>query len=493
MKHLQHMHTISSSSKSTSTAKAGAPLATALPVIPTILMAVLLTTACSGKPDGMGDEAAAPHTGAIDIENQVGALSPSQARAGAVVYVYAERLNVRSSPEVPAEGGDSSSNSNLVGALEMNDKVEIVDPQPIGSSRFVAIRVVESRTPVPKDQTLYVSLQHLNGSARQFQLEGNVATASKIFIVTNIATEKTRVYQRCEPWEGCVNKMLFEQDVVVGEDDRGDGLRTDVGTYRVTSWEKFYETPGKYPAWYKEGYPNVPPPGSRRDWFSSSHMPDGQGEMRGAFGWYTMKVGPNPNGQWMHGTAGWGQDKKSFIKFKDSFWGGIVSLFTNLGSHGCTRIDNESITYLRSKVPVGATYVKIYAKEGSRAPYPAQVSTEPGQWAYIMTKNGGGVTNNHQLADRDLVLSTGTTSEEMIEEGVLDLDQTPTPVTFKGDDTYNLYDVPEKDLVGYFLVDEGTVIGYQHPPELGVGGFADRQLPSFMVTEDDSTYYAPSP
>lgn len=400
----------------------------------------------------------APNTGSIETEGQTGALAPSQAQAGRQVFTNTA-LNARSAPEL----GD-----NVIGKLNPNDKVEIVDSQMIGGNNFIGVKVIESSSDVPTDRVVYISADYLNPTRSESELN------SKVFVVTNIATEKVRVYKRCAPGEGCANKVIFEQDVVNGEDD--DGTRTDVGTYAVTSWTKFYET-GPYPAWYRPSYPPVPKPGADRlDWLSSSVMPGGKGDMRGAFGWYTMKVGPNPNGQWMHGTAGWGADKKSFIAFKDSFWGGILNIFTSIRSHGCTRIDNESIAFLRQIIPVGSVYVKLYAKEAVRNP---RAGNSMGSWNYIMTKNGYGQVNNHQLADRDQVLSSGTPRGEWIEEGTLSYS------TSAKANTGDLYGIGDRNFRGVYIVDEGTTVDYQHPAGLSVGG-QGRSLPSFMISNDRS-------
>lgn len=447
-----------------------------------LLLATVITTACAPSQSQQD----APHTGGIELEGQYGTLSVEQVKPGIQVFVFADRVNVRTSPEVKSD--------NLAGTLDMNDKVEIVNAQILGPDKFLAIRVIESQSQLPKDKVLYVSMKYLDLNPRK--LEPQDERASKIFIVTNIATEKVRVYLRCEPNEGCVNKMIFEQDVVNGEDS--SGTRSDVGHYRISQWEKFYETEGKYPAWYKEGYPALPPPGSSMSsWFSKKVMPGGQGDMRGAFGWYTMKVNPNPNGQWMHGTAGWGADKKSFIDFKTGFWASIVNLFASIRSHGCTRIDNESIAYLRSIMPVGATYVKIYAKEGSRQQVPTAWLPKKASWDYVLTKNGGGVVNNHELAARDVVLANGTPRSQWIEEGALIVNQYPKPIAFNPQERNsaggNLYGIRQSQFRGVFLVDEGTLVGYQHPSDLDVGGFSDRNMPSYMISTDQRYYVPPAP
>lgn len=481
----------------------------------TLALAMMISSAACTRHEMSPDDQIAPHTGDPAIEAQVGDLqapapqaptseptatapaprasaptSRPAAQQGQTAYVAADRLRARTSPEVTA--------TNIAGVLEINDQVEILNPQPQGEAGFVEIRVIQTRGTAPKGQTLYTSLKHL--SSQRVQVDPAATTsiptspgtapaqpaapANRLFVVTNVATEKLRVYQRCLPTEGCVNRMLAEFDVVNGQDD--DGTRTDVGHYRITSWEKFYESPAHiYPAWYKPGYPPVPAPGNRRAWFDSQYMPNGVGKMRGAFGWYTAKIGPNPNGQWTHGTGGWGADKKSFIDFKDSFWGGIVGLFTSIRSKGCTRVDNESIAYLRSLLPIGTPLIKIYAKEAYRDANRSGYSKQPTNWSYILTTVGHQRTNNHQVADRQAVLSQGTPREQWIEEGTLSVDQYPDAVAFSGGKRGgDLYGLGERAFRGHFVVDEGTVVNYSHPGNITRGGFSDGQLPSYVVSSD---------
>ncbi|RYZ67790.1 MAG: hypothetical protein EOP05_17280 [Proteobacteria bacterium] len=181
-------------------------------------------------------------------------------------------------------------------------------------------------------------------------------------------------------------------------------------------------------------------------------------------------VGPNPHGQWMHGTIGWGADKEKFVRFQDSFLGGIVDIFAALGSHGCTRMSNEAIAFMRAKLPVGATYIKIYAKEGladqSRAGYPA--ANQLGKFDYILTNLGAGQTNTrHDIPSREAVLAANTPKENWMEEGTFNYDQTPDAV--RGDH----YKLGEKSMTGVFYVDQGTISAdYKHPvnDKLSVGG-----------------------
>lgn len=267
--------------------------------------------------------------------------------------------------------------------------------------------------------------------------------------------------------------MIMEAGVVNGEAQ--DGTHTDVGFYQVSSWTKFYETP-PYPAWFKPGYPDVPPPGNRTAWIRSEYMPDGKGDMRGAFGWFTAKISPNANGQWTHGTAGWGADKTDFITFKDSFWGKVVNIFTSIRSHGCTRIDNESIAYIRQLIAVGTPLVKIYAHEGYRDESRAMYSKTPGQWEYILTKNGHQVVGNHELADRGAVLAKGTPQDEWLDQGTFEIDQFPDA------ESQDLYELGHANMQGTFLVDEGTIHNYQAPNGIGRGGYTDQIAPPYMMT-----------
>lgn len=448
--------------------------------------ALALTTACS-QDGAKTDDQIAPQTGSELTETQI-AVSPALASASGIAYISADSVRVRTAPE---------NGENVAGRLYTNDKVQIVDATPIGSDKFVSIRVLTSNSTVDRNVALYIASRFLNSEpvkVDEAATSGLIPAAegprvdgqkpiqtNRLFIVTNIATERLRVYQRCLAGEGCVNRMIMEAGVVNGE--AKDGTHTDVGFYQVSSWTKFYETPA-YPAWYKPGYPAVPKPGNRTAWIRESYMPNGQGDMRGAFGWYTAKVAPNPNGQWTHGTAGWGADKDNFIKFKDSFWGHVVNIFTSIRSHGCTRIDNESIAYLRQLISVGTPLVKIYARETYRDGTRAAYSKTPGRWEYILTTNGHQQINKHQLADRAAVLAQGTPQSEWLDQGAYSVDQFPDA---ESGDLYSL-----RNFQGEFIVDEGTLLNYRHPAGIGRGGYSDQIAPPYMFTTNPQTSSGPS-
>ena len=45
---------------------------------------------------------------------------------------------------------------------------------------------------------------------------------------------------------------------------------------------------------------------------------------------------------------------------------------------------------------------------------------------------------------------------------------------------------------GIFLVNEGRLVGYQHPESLGKGGYQPRVLPNFTVSEKAMDYTMPA-
>lgn len=449
----------------------------------TCLWAVLILSmglsACS-KHETLPADQIAPQTGSPLTEGLV-APAPVANKAGAIGYISTDSVRVRTSP---------ANGENAVGRLFTNDKVELIDGTPIGADQFVAIRVVQSNSNVDRGQTFYISQRFV--SATPVDVEAVATSAllkaapgpavsgqkpvrtNRLFIVTNIATERLRVYERCLPSEGCVNRMVMEAKVINGESK--DGTRTNAGFFQVSSWTKFYETLPLYPAWYKEGYPDVPQVGDRSGWISKKFFPNDKAESRGGFGWYTAKVQPNHYGQWTHGTYGRGGDKTKMIDFKDSFLGAIVNIFAAIRSHGCTRVDNESIAYIRQLVSVGTPLIKIYAQEAYRDESRARYTKTPGRWEYILTKNGAQQVGNHQLADRAMVLKQGTPQSEWLDQGTYEIDQYPDA------ESGDLYYIGE--FRGAFLVDEGTLLNYQHPAKIGRGGFSDQIAPPYMITTD---------
>lgn len=442
------------------------------------LLAVSVLSACS--PTTMSVSNANPTvTGTLESEGEYGALTHSQTVRGETVYVASEQLRLRKTPEV--------TEANLAGILVMNDALKIMNSNRIGDDEFIAVRVLSGSADL-HDKTVYASAKYLNPKRTGVRLSpstGSTESTPSHFVITNVATEMIRVYRRCVAPEACRNKMLMQFHGTVGNDS--GGRRSDVGVYKVTSWTKFYELPGEYPGWYRPGYPALPPPGSRSGWLSSKAKPSGFSGPRGAFGWYTAFVGPNNDGQWMHGTTGWGADKSKMVRFQDSFWGGVADVFAKLGSHGCTRMSNEAIAYMRSNLPVGAAYIKIYARERVKDSSLIGYSRDLGHFPYIITTLGAGKSNSlHDLASRASVLAAGTPQSEWLEQGTFDYDQTPQAM---GGDHYGV-----NAFYGALNVDDGTLTSdYRHPnsSKLNVGGYPGRESALPMFVRDQAPAAAP--
>lgn len=324
------------------------------------------------------------------------------------------------------------------------------------------------------------------------------APERKYFIVQNVATERTRVYLKCEEDEsknclpGTKNRLVYETEMVVGGGK--DETRTNVGVQNIAYWEKFKQTEGRYPSWYDPSYPATPPPDSGfKKWFKKSAMPNGEGQMRGAFGWYTTHMEPSDSGQWMHGTIGWGSDGSKFIDIAHGkgALGFLGNLFSDLRSHGCTRHENRAIAYLQNLLPAGTALIKIYAKEelrdGELKRYESQ--KEPIHWEYILTKEDVRSTNPRS-SDAAKVRARGVSKDMILEEGSYDADQYPTVVEISGrsaksgksGDSYKLF--RNEGPFGVFYVDEGVVTSdYRHPAGVdyeGISDFRDRLVPNYM-------------
>ncbi len=435
----------------------------------TLVFLFLFNVSCS-KQASDDNKDNSPHTGFESTESDVVSISErissTTAKSGTTAYVYAERLRARTTPEIAS--------SNIAGVLDLNDQVTIIDSKPIGFEEFVKVEVKQSKGET-LGQVVFVSSKYLSSKKRV--LNAQQSTSQKYFMVQNIATEMVRVYERCQPNEKCINKMIFQTGLIAGEDE--PARRTQLGTYKIDRWMKFYEELSKKnPAWYRPNYPPLPSPhASAQDWINDEIMPGGRGETRGAYGWYTAILSPNAAAQWTHGTMGWGADKDYYIKFRKTFMIKFVNLFKAIRSHGCTQIDNEGIAYLRQLLPVGSTIIKIYAEETLFNENLPRYSKNKKKWDYILTKKGYG-TSGGQSADAATVLAEKTPASEWIEQGQYEVDQYPE--MHEG----NLYEIDNDEFKGVFVVDEGTVFKYEHPKSLRVGGLKDQVVPSYMVFKD---------
>ncbi len=437
--------------------------------------------------------------------------SKDQLQVGARYYISANDLNVR--------GTSSTSAKNIVGQLSQNDVVEIVNLLH-AATPLVQIRIIQSATVSPTASAeFYVSKDYL--STKQI-----VSAAGKYFVIQNVATEKTRIYERCTETPNCAHRMVMETDMVVGRNEEGTRenryeYMTWLGHSKIGEWVKFYsDGRGTYPSWYSKGQSkdSIPSPLTENGGgllASRKWMVNGRnGEtVYGAFGWYAAKLVPagekdGVNYQWIHGTIGWGKDGGAAIDVTRGF---LLNLFSNPGSHGCTRVENRAIAYMRELLPAGTDIYRVYARESSRereivqgafkksvTPLPryAQNYQRPVRWDYILLTDGAQASGGLTADARTIVeQSIAVTTSNLLEKGSYDVNQYPTVVqpnynfafsSGKTGDRYGIdssYDGNGTNFRGYFLVDEGRFVNYQHPNERAVGGkIKVSGLPAFRTT-----------
>lgn len=406
-------------------------------------------------------------------------------RVGQQLYVAVESLNVRS---------QGSTTANIIGQLNPNDVVEIVDASD-NLDQFVQIVLLKTTGEINFSSRMFVAKKFLSPTPVKVAPKQE----SKYFVVQNVATEVTRVYEKCDKateGENCTHRMILEEDMVVGrrtrDNDEAKKWFTWLGTYKITQWHKFYQD-GEfhYPSWYDPNFPSVPKPNSSfKSWFSKDVMPKpGYNVMRGAFGWFAAFTGPNSNSQWMHGTAGWGADGDKFIKVTRN---ALVNMIKDARSSGCTRVENGLIAYLRHILPVGTPIMRVYAWEAYED---ARLSRYESQrhnayFDYILTKEA--VRKNGPSIERYEVISRGVPASEYLEEGRYEIDQYPTIRRYKVAPLYlgsgtgsngNVYRVPKKKFRGIYLVDSGTFINYQHPEGLPTGGIMGLTIYPFSISK----------
>lgn len=441
-------------------------------------------------------------------------------KVGKAYYISADRLNVRSS--------NSTTENNIVGKLLLNDQVAIYDVLN-EATPLVQIKIIKSNS-VKADVApeLFISKDYLSEKPIGSQV-------AKYFVIQNIATEKTRVYERCTTSPSCPHKLVMETDMVVGRPEVGTkedphAFKTWLGHARISEWIKFYQDGLKhYPHWYRAGQDlnDIPSPiskgaskiASSRKWIAKNES--GDATVYGAFGWFAAKVTPADsteglNYQWMHGTIGWGRDGAAAIELTRSF---LMNLFSNPGSSGCTRLENRAIAYLRHLLPIGTDIYRIYAREATREqevvinkkqilPLPRYTTQfhQPFLWSYTLLTDGaqqsGGLTaDSHSIYIQRIPFARGV---NLLEFGSYVVDQYPNaaPLDYsqsahsgKSGDRYQIDDEKNKYTVnsnfrGYFLVDEGRFIDYQHPDQqktngvIHVSGLADfrNSVPEFLKT-----------
>lgn len=277
------------------------------------------------------------------------------------------------------------------------------------------------------------------------------------FIVQNLASLTLRVYQRnCDFTQSCANTLIYQAPMVIGADE--EETRTQVGSYKIVDWIKFYQDiEGKYQPW--SNHP-AKPHQERRDWHS------------GAFGWYTARLEPGADGQWLHGTIGWGADGEKFIKHNQTSSG----RWDRVRSHGCTRVSNQSIAFLRNFVPKGSWVFRIYALEDLGDPKLLRYQSTPPQqiWHYALSKGRKDLLKNPLENFLDPVWEQNSLVYSAFPRII---QVQPKGEEVKGYKNYNPYEVKRNDFKGLFLVDEGVVVNYQTPKKIITNGY---RFPDFF-------------
>jgi hypothetical protein len=153
-------------------------------------------------------------------------------------------------------------------------------------------------------------------------------------------------------------------------------------------------------------------------------------------------------------------------------------------------LENRSIAFLRHILPVGTDIYRVYARESVRengAVLSRYVNEQtPGRWEYILLTDGAQKVNG-LTADAATIRGSGIAimkDVNFLEEGVFNYDRYPNPVapdysksaaSGKTGDRYKIDSGKAKDQAnthfrGYFLIDEGRFVDYQHPNETAVEG-----------------------
>ncbi len=438
------------------------------------------------------------------------ATASAELSAETVYFISLNGLRVRSTPE---------DNGKTIGLLSLNDKVKVINPTEILNGKYVEITIVRTVNNIPVAEKYFINKEYLSLALVDYK-----EFTGKYFAVVNIASETLRVYERICADNSCPNKMLMETEVVVGEDknhpkeEKGKG-RSVLGSYRVTGWAKFYQdAEGHYPAWYRDGYPATPTPEAKwNEWFSKKVMPvdiagKAHGSMRGAFGWFTAFVAPEPYGQWTHGTLGWGSDKDSYIKRVKK---PLINIVSDPRSSGCTRNNNEAIAFIRQMIEIGAPIIKIYAKEQIMDPTLQNYPNMTEAWNYVLTKSKAHEISREAVlqslkissaeldayweakkAGGEIILDPKSPLNQILEVGTYERDTHPDFMEFipgeklsrfknKIQATGNVYGVKSTAMHGTFYVDSGLLEGYTHPDEiLEKSGFEDEETPPWMKIEN---------
>lgn len=450
--------------------------------VTTLVMLLLLSTAITSCGEGKRNKAPAPKVlvlpaGADIITTEDSPEIKGEIEVGAEYFISALTLNVRSEDAV---------SDNVLGILNRNDKVKVTDATVDINGDYVEIVIVKSKNTIKDSEKFYVSYKYLSSTElKEPKYQG------KYYVIQNIATEVLRVYKRTCIEKNCKNRMILESEMVAGEDQ--EGVRTWLGSFKLLHWKKFYQDHrGLYPSWFHPNYP-MPPKKSKGalTWLKKKYMPiineEPKGEMRGAFGWYTGFVGPNSNYQWTHGTIGWGESSIDMIKRTKKI---LANLVADPRSHGCSRVDNMTISYLREILPAGTRFLKVYAIERLQDDNLEEYSKDDEKsWEWMLTKKDSQKVNG-ETADREKIENRGVSEDEILDQGTYELDVYPTVIKFKEKSEFtrkigkkgNVYGVEKSKMKGVFYIDTGLMRDYKHPKHesISVGGIKDEIIPEFI-------------
>lgn len=257
------------------------------------------------------------------------------------------------------------------------------------------------------------------------------------YVIINLATYQLRVYQLNSP-DG-PGELIFTAPVVIGRDKAGE--RTLLGNFQITKWQQFYQDyQKKYDPWINQ----PPPPGSHRKVWGKT----------GAFGWYTAKLFPSPEGQWLHGTVGWGSEADRFISPVTSPSGAKL----RIKSHGCIRLSNQAISWLKENVPVGSWVFRVYAKEQVIKASPDKIL----EFSHKL-KYQGKIIEENSWKFRVKTEAISVVEKEQYQQGNLNT---------------NPYEIPVGNL-GILIVDQGQLLNYSPPKQLPKASV--QTLPKFVI------------
>lgn len=415
-----------------------------------LVAAQTLIVACSPAKwhETQKQDRATTFTGDPVAERQRQPTRPDQLRPGQTVTIGSNRVcGVRQPGSKPCKPGDV--------VFEEGDTCEVTEVDGEGGSLGCVPKDM-NRPNVPK-KPVHIPIPYVCPDPTGPTVDQ--LNAKRYFVVENIASSKTRVYERLSD---CKNRLMFELDILIGEN--GDGTRTRLGSFTLTQWFKFHGD-DKYPAFFALGYPELPKKGSGLNvWTSKSLLPEGQGVLRGAYGWYSAKLEPNAGRQWIHGSLGWGSDGQEFMQ---ALKHGEKPVFS---SRGATHVENQAISMMREILVPGTKVIRIYAREKSLAPSIEDSGTN--QWPWILTNERG----ENAPRSGKVGVESRANSARRLDEGSYRFKGTATPI-----ENGNAYGIDESKFQGFFLVDTGRVMGYEHPEGLAVGGHSDRQLPSVLL------------